>query len=380
MPLLKSLNREAIDEDARARTKTYSSAVNKIRSRTEETLPETSKDVLTVENFEVSLQQLINSVSEFMTSLMNTKTRIEEGKIGAFSDTVFKDNVEKLMKLSTAYSQAGRILRKIYRAGEGTQSDINMLKDRLKESGINLNLDRISSDLDDLNTRTAQYSNMITAFDRIKNGITSGEFPDVAFDKSLTGLVRIGATEARDITRKKLEAREREGELIPDVLKIVGIKDDPLSLQQAVRSGELDATQVDDLIRFYETRKITPAEYGISSAERQREINVINRKYNRLNDALTRAARDAGLVVPVPRAALPPFYGMPAGRPGRPGVPPPRGRGKDEEDEEMEGEGLYGGSQTLTVPPDVETPRRFTPLRLYNHEGQDIYALRRYEV
>lgn len=335
------LNKEILDEDNRARTRTLSNAINKIRLRKEEGETILSGDILEYETFENALNNLTDEVSLYMNNLLLTKETITSG--ADFNDKVYKDNVESLLKLSKAYNQVGRILRRIYQRGEGTVSEIRLLKDRLKESGIIQNMDRIKGDLRDLQQRTGLYSRVIPFVDRIYTGIETAQFPDLSMDKSLLSLTGLDNEESKEVRRKRYEERERRGELIPDVLKDLGIKDDALSLRN--NAGDINERQARELYNYYKySRDESIASGNMNDARKQQQ------KIKAISDILPAdiIARDAD-------EKLPPEIGL-----------PPNALGF----------GRSGGSQTYYQNNRTERfpARKFSPLPFHNA------TLRRYEV
>jgi len=341
MPRLYRLYNEVLDEDNKARTRTISNAVNKIRLRNEEAEITSSKDIQELETFEIALNNFTDEVSTYMNNLLLTKETITSK--ADFNDKVYKDNIESLIKLSKSYNQVGRILRRIYQRGEGNISEVRLLKDKLKESGIIGNLDRIKGDLKDLQERTGLYARVIPFVDRIYVGVETAQFPDLSMDKSLLSLTGLSKEEAREARIKRYEERERKGELIPDVLKELGIKDDALTFQKSI--DLISPRQAQDLFAFYANER-----NKLIARKRLNEARYLQQKIKALSEKFPEAVLDLDDERKLPRelGLLPNALGF----------------------------GRSGGSQTYYQNNRTERfpARNFSPLTFHNA------TLRRYEV
>jgi hypothetical protein len=355
MSRLLSLYKEVLDEDNKARTKTLANVVNKIRLQNEEkTL--TTGDLMEFETFGTALNNLVEEVSLYMNSLLLTKETITSGTNSG--DKVYKDNVEALIKLSRAYNQVGRILRKIYQKGKGSTSEVRILKDELSDTGVIENMERIQSDLNDLQVRTGLYTKIIPFVNRMYIGIQTAQFPELSNDKYISSISGLSREEAKQATIKKYEARERQGELIPDVLKELGIKDDALSLKSAADNNQISEVQAEELFNYYRYLRDEAIENNNFNEARKQQYKI--RAIGRIIPPATLNNLDDDELLP-PQIALDPEaldqnqYAL---------VP------------NTEGFGRSGGSQSYNQNDRTERfpARKFTPIQFNNAE------LRRFEV
>jgi len=384
MPKLLGLQRtynEFVDEENRARSRTLQGLRNKLKMNIEEVKPTVLKDITEEADFMNYSDLLSRSSSVLAQQATRTALKLsEEEPIGVVRTNPFRDN-EEFTKLISYFNRLQAIIQKQFKAGKVSETDIENIRKLFLQNGTIANLENIRTAFNQMSLIIPAITEQAEIIDRVYKSVDSGLYIKVQFPTSFKLLVEpLTRTEEEELKPsppdlpvprpsedvpmpdlpagmpppappapegvEEIRAGLTKADYIRSIKEILGRAPNALvrgkSRQILTRIGKIDDLDLLEQFKMNLNELVGTPEYKDATQTRKGE----------LIDELLRIVGDGR------------GFGVGLGRGFGVGL----GRGF--------GVGLGAcGSGRFGYPSNS----RFTPLTLYNDEGQNIYALRKFE-
>jgi hypothetical protein len=365
MPKLLGLERtynEFVDEENRARSRTLQNLRNKIKLNVEDVKPTEIDDIFDEADFMNFADLLARSASNLAQLSTRTAIRVEaESGRGVARTNPFRDN-EEFTKLISYFNRLQSITQKQFKQGKVSENDVEQIRRLFLENGTIKNLETIKTAFNQISLDIPAITEQAEIVDRIYKSVDSGLYIRVNFPTSFQ-LIAEPAT----ITE--------EAETAPD--PALPSLDEPAGVELVAPEGEMVEPLEEEIPETAEARRVIPMIFQPASVSSLRptlkrrlenirdtgEFNTVVAQLESFRDSpefsgMTRGQRTAR----INEITSPYIVGSGVGL----GVGLGRGFGV----------GLGRGFGYFGYP----TNSRFTPLTIYNDDGQNIYALRKFEV
>lgn len=330
----KKLYDEIRTEEQDYRKKVLSQARNKVNMINEEMKPVDLEDITAENNFQILFEKFGEQVGILSQDAIRTlqKMNMEYAETGTVETTPRRDN-EELYKIIRIFRQLQSIYKQKFKEGKVKDSDNEIIRNLFKSSGILKNFKTIKQTYDKMEKYYPVLKELTSTLTDIENSLDSGLFTKVQYPLLEKGILSTKEEEEKGeyALKEKEEIEEEKKQRLKEFKDLV--RGESRRLERGVwgnihkNLAELPSAKVPVVIEKLSEYIGTPEWLSDTPAVRRDKIKEILEE----NEA--------------------PIFGL----------------------------GMSGGSQTLHPLPDEYPPRRFVPMRLYNHEGEDIYSMRRYE-